>query len=91
MVLAEISVVALVAGLLGSLASLHFTWMGTRIDRMLAGFTTPFVTWELLPRFALHIGVAIGVTLALSWLAALIPAARTAYKPQRELLAEGRT
>jgi putative ABC transport system permease protein len=90
MVLAEVTLVSLVAGALGSLAGLHFTFMGTSVDRLLIGYTTPFANLDMLPRMIMHVIVGISVTVLLGWLAALVPAMRTAFRPQRELLAEGR-
>ena len=90
MVLAEITLVSLVAGTLGSIAGLHLTFMATRVDRLLVGYVTPFVTREMLPHMLMHVAVAVGVTVLLGWLAAVVPAVRSAFRPQRELLAEGR-
>ncbi len=83
-VLAEITIVALSAGMLGSLAGLHYVFMSTRVDRAMIGLTTPFVV-ALAP-----MAIAIGITLILGWLAAFVPALRAALSAQRTLLASGR-
>ena len=84
MILAEVTLVSIVAAVLGSLAGLHLTFMSTRVDRLMVGFTTPFVIWWP----GLAIGLAITITLG--WLSALVPAVRTAFRAQRSLLAAGR-
>lgn len=83
-VLAEITVVALTAGILGSVAGLHYVFMATRIDHTMIGLTTPFAI------VAAPLAVGLGVTLLLGWLAAIVPAIRAALSAQRTLLAGGR-
>lgn len=83
-VLAEITIVALTAGILGSCAGIHYVFMATRIDRTMIGMTTPF---------AIVFGplaIGIGITLLLGWMAAIVPAVRAAFSAQRTLLAGGR-
>jgi putative ABC transport system permease protein len=87
LVLAETSLVAFTAGLLGAIAGLHYCFMGTRVDRLLFGYQTSFLPlrWIWLP---ILIGVAI--TLPLGWLASIFPAWRGASTAQQVLLASGR-
>ena len=93
LVLAEVTLIGLVAGILGAGAGLHFTYMGTLVDRTLVGFPTHFLRPEMLPRVligASFVGIACGLTIILAWLASLIPAIRGAFTAQRILLAGGR-
>jgi putative ABC transport system permease protein len=93
LVLAEVSLIALVAGLLGACAGLHFAYMATLIDKLLIGFPTTFlalntasaILWALL-----FTGTAILLTTLLAWLASIVPAIRGARSAQRTLLAGGR-
>ncbi len=78
---------SLTAGLLGSLAGLHLAYMGTRVDRLLVGFTTQFPG---IPSIALNVTVAILITALLGCVAAIVPAWRGANAAQRTLLGAGR-
>jgi putative ABC transport system permease protein len=88
LVLAETSLVAVTAGMLGAAAGLHYAFMGSRIDRLLFGYETVSLPlqWIWLP---ILIGVAI--TVPLSWLASIVPAWRGASTAQQVLLASGRS
>ena len=87
LVLAEVLLISLTAGVLGSIAGLHLAFMGTRVDRLLVGFVWQFpVTWTL----GFNVGVAILITVLLGWLAAIVPAWRGANAAQQALLASGR-
>jgi len=84
MVLGEITIVALAAGILGSCAGLHYVFMASRIDRAMVGLVSPFVI------VAGPILMSIGITLLLGWLAAIGPAIKSALSAQQTLLATGR-
>jgi putative ABC transport system permease protein len=93
LVLAEVTLVGLIAGVLGAGAGLTFAFMATRIDAMLLGFPTSFIDPVLSAAVlyaALLMAVAVGLTTLLGWLACLIPAVRGATSAQRSLLAAGR-
>ena len=93
LVLAEVTLIGLVAGILGALAGLHFTFMGTLVDRTMVGFPTKFLspTWPgRLVAIRDSLFVAAAITILLAWLASLLPAIKGAYAAQRTLLAGGR-
>lgn len=93
MVLAEVTLVAIIAGILGAGAGLSLAFMATRMDWLLLGFPTHFIDPKLAGASlyaAILVAVAIGITAVLAWLAALFPAMRGAFLAQRELLAGGR-
>ncbi len=93
MVLAETTLVAMIAGVMGTCAGLTFTFMGTQLDFVVVGFTTHFI--DPVPAVAVGYAVvltcaAIGLTMVLGWLASIVPAMRGAFTAQRTLLAGGR-
>lgn len=93
LVLAEVTLIGLVAGALGAAAGLHFAFMGTLVDRTLVGFPTHFLDPHWLARFwsmGLFILLACAITTLLAWLASLLPAIKGACAAQRTLLAGGR-
>jgi putative ABC transport system permease protein len=93
LVLAEVTLVGGVAGILGAGAGLHFAFMATRVDFLLIGFPTNFLATDF-PHVLLNIAelmsLAIGLTTLLAWLASLAPAVRGSLQAQRTLLASGR-
>lgn len=93
LILAEVSMIACVAGLLGTLAGLHYTFMGTQVDRVMVGFPTTFIdpssSRAVLVILSL-IAVSVAITTALAWLSSIVPAVRGAMAAQRTLLAGGR-
>jgi putative ABC transport system permease protein len=93
MVLAEVTLVGGIAGVLGAGAGLTFAFMATRIDAMLLGLPTHFLDPELLSAIGygvLLVVVAIMLTTLLGWLASIVPAIKGATSAQRTLLAAGR-
>jgi len=93
MILAEVTLVAILAGILGAGAGLWFAFMITRMDRLLLGFPTTFIDPQLTAAVlyaATLIALGIGITSLLTWLAAIVPAMRGAFSAQRTLLAGGR-
>ena len=93
LVLAEVTLIALIAGVLGAAAGLTFAYMATRVDMLLIGVATAFLDTHLLPAIyegALLVLLAILLTSLLAWLASLAPAIRGAVSAQRTLLAAGR-
>jgi putative ABC transport system permease protein len=84
LVIAETLLLALIAAALGALAGSHFSFMTTRIDRVLLGFPSIFVVGPL------TIAAAFGFTLLLGLIASYIPAYRGARAAQSHLLAAGR-
>ena len=87
LILAEVLLVSLTAGVLGTVAGLHLAYMGTRVDRLLIGFSSRF---PLTSTMALNITAGILITAVLGWLAAIVPAWRGASAAQRTLLVAGR-
>ncbi len=87
LVLAEASLIALTAGILGSITGLHIAFMATRVDRTLTGYQTAYLMWWQIP-WPILCGIA--VTLPLGWLASIFPAWRGASTAQQVLLASGR-
>ncbi len=93
MVLAEVTLIAILAGILGAGAGFSFAFMATRVDRLLLGFPTSFIDPDLtaaLTFAAILVAVAVAITALLAWLAAIAPALRGAFSAQRTLLAAGR-
>jgi hypothetical protein len=67
--------------------------MGGAVDRLLVGFQTRFLAGdpgEASILILAHIGIAVGLTTVLAWLASIGPATRGAFSAQRILLASGR-
>ncbi len=94
LVLAEVSLIGIVAGVLGAAAGLQFAFMATLVDRLLVGFPTNFLA-ATFPSVCELIGfyllMAMGMTMLFeAWLAAILPAVRGAMTAQRTLLASGR-
>ena len=90
LVLAEVTLIGFIAGILGAAAGLHFAFMATQVDRLLAGVPTNFLATTapaILTYMLLYTLLAIALTTALAWLAALAPALRGAFTAQRTLLA----
>jgi ABC-type antimicrobial peptide transport system permease subunit len=88
LVLAEVFLIALGAVLLGTMAGFHMGWMSTEVDRVLVGISSSFPSgWGLLQ----VVGISLGTTLVLVFLASIVPAIRGAFAAQRELLAAGRS
>ncbi|HUO07360.1 MAG TPA: FtsX-like permease family protein [Phycisphaerae bacterium] len=93
LVLAEVSLIGIIAGVLGVAAGLHLAYMSTLVDFLLTGFQTNFLDKTLLGVFtsaAFYVFIGIVITTLLAWLAAILPAARAALLAQRTLLASGR-
>jgi putative ABC transport system permease protein len=93
LVLAEVTLIGVVAGILGAAAGLFLAFMATQIDQLLIGFQTKFLaaqTLNMLGIVALHLLIAIALTTLLAWLASAAPAIRGAFSAQRTLLASGR-
>jgi putative ABC transport system permease protein len=93
LVLAEVTLIGFIAGILGAAAGLQFAFMATQVDRLLAGVPTSFLATDtpvIFADMALYTLLAIVLTTALAWLAALAPALRGAFAAQRTLLASGR-
>ncbi len=93
LVLAEVTLVGVIAGVLGAGAGLTFAFMATRLDGLLLGFPTNFLDPHLTTAIGvaiLLVAVAIALTTLLGWLASVIPAIRGATSAQRTLLAAGR-
>jgi putative ABC transport system permease protein len=93
LVLAEVTLIGAIAGVLGTAAGLCFAYMITQMDRELIGFETALINPHA-GRAALFAGLllvlALAMTTVLGWLAALAPAVRGANSAQRTLLAAGR-
>jgi putative ABC transport system permease protein len=90
LVLAEVTLIGFVAGILGAAAGLHFAFMATLVDRLLVGFPTNFLAVNrsaMLGYMAFYTVLAIGLTTLLAWIAAIGPALRGAFAAQRTLLA----
>jgi putative ABC transport system permease protein len=93
LVLAEVTLIGIVAGVLGSAAGLHFAFMGSQVDFLLIGYPTHFLAAETGRAVLIAVsftGAAIGLTTLLAWLASLGPAVKGAVSAQRTLLAGGR-
>jgi putative ABC transport system permease protein len=93
LVLAEVTLIALIAGVLGTCAGLSFAYMITQADHELIGFQEAFINPQLADAalFAVVLlALAVAMTMLLGWLAAIIPAVRGANSAQRTLLAAGR-
>ena len=93
LVLAEVTLVGLIAGILGAGAGFSFTYMAMLIARELIGLETAFINPHLGPATlyaALLVVLAISITTLLGWLAAIVPAFRGANSAQAALLAAGR-
>jgi putative ABC transport system permease protein len=93
LVLAEVTLIALIAGVLGTCAGLSFAYMVTQSDRELIGFQETFISPQASDAalFAVVLlALAVAMTMLLGWLAAIIPAVRGANSAQRSLLAAGR-
>jgi putative ABC transport system permease protein len=93
LVLAEVTLIGLIAGILGVCCGLTYAYMITKVDRELIGFETAFIAPDPVGAavFAATLAaLAIILTTALGWLAALVPAIRGATSAQRILLASGR-
>ncbi len=93
LVLAEVTLIGFIAGILGACAGLWYTFMISRVDRVLIGLQTCVINPD--PRAAVLyalflIALSIGLTTLLGWLAALVPAVRGSMTAQRTLLASGR-
>jgi putative ABC transport system permease protein len=93
MVLAEVTLIGLIAGVLGACCGLTYAYMITKVDRELVGFETAFVDpnpARAAAYAAALAALAIALTTVLGWIAALVPAVRGARSAQRVLLASGR-
>ena len=93
LVLAEVSLIGVIAGVLGVAAGLHLAYMSTLVDRLLTGFSTSFLALNavgVVTSGLIYVGIGIVVTTLLAWMAAIVPAARAAMTAQRTLLAGGR-
>ena len=93
LVLAEVTLIGIVAGFLGAAAGLHFAFMASQIDLLLIGFPTHFLAAnprDIFLGILFFIALAIGLTTLLAWLASLAPAIKGAFSAQRILLASGR-
>lgn len=93
LVLAEVTLIGIVAGLLGSAAGLHFAFMASLVDMLLIGFPTHFLAEEAGRGVLMAVGftaVSMGLTTVLAWIASIGPAVRGATTAQRTLLASGR-
>jgi putative ABC transport system permease protein len=93
LVLAEVTLIGVVAGVLGAAAGLYLTFMATRVDELMFGFDSKYLALDLgtaAGSIALHLVVAMLLTTLLAWLASIGPAARGAFTAQRTLLASGR-
>jgi len=93
LVLAEVTLIAIIAGVLGAGAGFTFAFMASQLDFVLIGFPTSFID----PVAANAVGwgivivlLAILLTTLLAWLASIVPAVRGAMSAQRTLLAGGR-
>ena len=94
LVLAEVTLIGIVAGFLGAAAGLHFAFMASRVDLLLLGFPTNFLAVhpaDVFVSILWFIAVAIALTTVLAWLASLAPAIKGVFAAQRTLLASGRT
>ncbi|HEY4330704.1 MAG TPA: ABC transporter permease, partial [Phycisphaerae bacterium] len=93
MVLAEVTLIGMIAGILGAGAGLWFAYMASQLDWVVIGFATNFISPDLASRLlfaVLLVATAIGLTTLLAWLASIVPAIRGAMTAQRTLLASGR-
>ncbi len=93
LVLAEVSLIGVVAGILGTAAGLELAYCFTLIDRTV-GFPTHFLALDkadVLRDMGLFLLSSIVLTTLLAWLASVWPAARGAFTAQRTLLASGRS
>lgn len=88
LVMAEITLVGLTAGALGAAAGTHMAFMTTRTDRVLVGMESSLAADGRMALIALG---SLGITLAVAWAAAVVPAWNGARAAQRTLLAVGRT
>jgi putative ABC transport system permease protein len=92
LVLAEVSLIGVVAGILGTAAGLELAYSFTLVDRAV-GFPTHFLSvnaGEAIRFMGLFLLAAVLLTTVLAWLASVWPAARGAFSAQRTLLASGR-
>jgi putative ABC transport system permease protein len=93
LVLAEVTLIGIVAGVLGAAAGFHFAFMATQIDWLLVGLPTSFLALKPVSAILtamVFVALAILLTTLLAWLASLVPAIRGAVTAQRTLLASGR-
>jgi putative ABC transport system permease protein len=93
LVLAEVTLIGVVAGVLGAGAGLYLAYMATEVDQLLIGFQTKFLaeeTVKIAGIVGLHLLIAVLLTTVLAWLASVVPAIRGAFTAQRTLLASGR-
>ena len=93
LVLAEVTLIGIIAGVLGGCAGLWLAFMATQVDRLAVGFAMNFLDPNVMAAAtfaACLLGLAILLTTLLGWLAAIIPAVRGATSAQQILLASGR-
>jgi putative ABC transport system permease protein len=93
LVLAEVTLIGAVAGVLGAGAGLYLAYMATQVDQLLVGFQTKFLAEDsarIVAIVGIHLAIAIVLTTLLAWLASAAPAIRGAFTAQRTLLAGGR-
>ncbi|MCL2646639.1 MAG: ABC transporter permease [Phycisphaerales bacterium] len=93
LVLAEVTLIGLVAGALGAGAGLYFAAMAGAVEKLLVGIPNQYLASNVATMFGLigsHLLIAICLTTLLAWLAAVVPAIRGAFSAQRTLLAAGR-
>jgi putative ABC transport system permease protein len=93
LVLAEVTLIGFIAGILGAAAGLSFAFMATQVDRVLIGFATSFMDSDLTAAVAyasLLVVAAVVITTLFAWAASLGPALRGVTAAQRSILAEGR-
>lgn len=93
LVLAEVSLIGVVAGILGTAAGLELAYSFTLVDRTV-GFPTHFLSLnaaEAVQYMVFFLVLSVVLTTLLAWLASLWPAARGAFSAQRTLLASGRS
>jgi putative ABC transport system permease protein len=93
LVLAEVTLIGIVAGILGGCAGLWFAFMATQVDRTAVGFAMHFLDPHASAAavYAAYLMLlAIVLTTILGYLAAIIPAFRGATSAQQTLLASGR-
>jgi putative ABC transport system permease protein len=93
LVLAEVTLIGVIAGVLGAGAGLWYTYMISRVDREIIGLETYFIDPNARAATVyalLLVALAVGLTTLLGWVASLVPAIRGAMTAQRALLASGR-
>ena len=92
--IAEVTLIGLVAGVLGACAGLYYAAMAGAVEKMVVGIPNRYLAEDVGTMSWLiggHLLVAVGLTTLLAWLAAVVPAARGACAAQRVLLAAGRS